>query len=151
MTQRSTFKSRRGTTTVESAIVLSTVFLVLFVIFDLGLATFLYNTLSAVARRTSRELIVHGAAAAPERTVWGPTDYESTAADSSEIASAAAPLLATMTKSAVAIEVSWPDGDNREGDRVVVRLRYVHQPVVPFLSLSGPLDLRAESMMRIVH
>ena len=151
MTRSQPHPSRHGTTTVESAIVLSTSLLVLFTIFDLGLATFRYNTLAAVARRVGREAIVRGDAAPPDRSAWGPAAYAGTAADSSEIAALAAPLLVTMTNSDVAIQVTWPDGDNAEGDRVQVQLTYVHHPFVPFLSVGSFLNLQAQTTMRLVH
>jgi Flp pilus assembly protein TadG len=151
MTRSPSPQSRRGTTTVESAIVLSTLLLLLFALFDLGLAAFRYNTLAAVTRRIAREAIVRGDAAPPDRSAWGPGAYVGTAADASEIASIASPLLVTMTNSDVAIQMSWPDGDNAEGDRVQVRLTYVHHPFVPFLSIGSFLNLQAETTMRLVH
>src|SRR5580704_2916884 len=77
---------RRGVTTVESAFVLSVLFLILFVLFDLGLAVFQYNTLSAVACRVARTAIVRGSAAPPNQASWGPNEYIGTAADNSQIA-----------------------------------------------------------------
>jgi hypothetical protein len=151
MTKNPTSQLRHGTTTVESAIVLSTLLLLLFAMFDLGLAAFRYNTLAAVARRVAREAIVRGDAAPPDRTAWGPNAFAGTAADTSEIASIAAPLLVTMPGSDVAIQVSWPDGDNAEGDRVLVQLNYVHHPFVPFLSVGSVLNLQAATTMRLVH
>lgn len=150
MSRRSRHKLRTGVTTVETAMVLSTLFLVLFVILDLGVATLRYNLLAAAARRLAREAIVHGDEAPPEQTAWGPTAYSGTAADDSDIARAAAPWLATMRSSSVAIEMAWPDGDHREGDRVRVRLTYLHNAIVPFVP-SQSLDLRTECTMRIVH
>jgi len=125
--------------------------LVLTVLFDLGLAAFQYNTLSAIARRVARTAIVHGALAPPNQSAWGPSEYTGTAADSSEIAAAAAPLLVTMPNSAVTIDVTWPDGDNVANHRVSVTLQYVHYPIVPFLLLGNPLTLQAESTMYIAH
>jgi Flp pilus assembly protein TadG len=144
-------KTRRGVTTLESALVMGTLFYLLFVLFDLGLAAFRYNLLAATARRVAREAIVHGAAATPERTTWGINKYAGTGADSSEIAQAAAPMLTTMDPSAVTITVEWPDGNNRENDRVSVHLSYTHHPSVPYLSLVNLLVLQADTTMRIVH
>lgn len=142
---------RRGVTAVESAVLLSTLLMVLFVIFDFGLATFQYNTLSAVARRVARVATLHGEAAAPQQTAWGPGEYVGTAADGSEIASAAAPLLATMPASQVTIDVTWLDRGNQENNRVRVMIKYTHHSWVPFLPTSETLNLQAESTMPIVH
>jgi hypothetical protein len=142
---------RRGAVALESAVVLSAALTLLFVTVILGLAAYRSNILAAAARRVAREAIVHGAKATPERTVWGPTDYTGTAADSTEIAAAAAPLLATMSAADVTVEVTWPDGGNRENDRVHVRLSYRQTLLIPFLSLNNPLDLLGVSTMRVIH
>jgi Flp pilus assembly protein TadG len=151
MSHRRKSSTRRGATTVEAMVVLGLMFVTLFVIFDLGLTTFQYNVLSAAARRVARQAIVHGAGAPPEKTSWGPAAFVGTAADSSEIASAAATLLPTMKPANVSIAIDWPDGNNEENDRVRVRLNYVHHPLVPFLSLGSSLNLQAESTMVVVH
>jgi hypothetical protein len=122
-----------------------------FVILNLGLSTFRYNVLGAAARRVARESIVHGAAAAPERDVWGPISFVGNAADGHAIAEVVAAILPTMNPADVAVEVSWPDAENQEGDRVRVRLTYVDAPFVPFMSFDAPLTLKAACTMRIVH
>jgi Flp pilus assembly protein TadG len=143
--------SRRGVAAVESAIVLSTLLMVLFVLFDFGLATFQYNTLSAVARYMARAATLHGSAAPPQYSSWGPTEYVGTAADNSEIAAVAAPLLATMPAGGVAIDVTWPSGSNQESNTVQVRLSYTHTSLVPFLPGISSLNLQAQSTMSIAH
>lgn len=145
--------SRRscGAVAVESAIVMSLLIVMLFFILELGLTTVRYNVLSTAARATARELIVHGSTSSPERTPWGPTEYSGHAGDGSGPAAAAAPYLATLNPADVSLNVTWPDGDNRTGDRVHVTLRYVATPRVPLLELPTFYDLRAESTMQIVH
>ena len=142
--------TRCGVTTVETATILCVLLLLLLGTLDLGIAVVRYNVLAAAARRVTREAIVHGAEAAPERTAWGPNDYSGTAADGSEIAAAALPYLPTINPSEVAMQVNWPDGDHQEGDRVRVRMAYVHHAVVPLMP-SHLFNLRAECTMRIVH
>jgi hypothetical protein len=149
--QRRSVRDRVGVTAIETAVVLSVFLMLSFVIINLGLSAFRYNTLGAAARRVARESIVHGAAASPEREVWGPTPYAGNAADEHSIASVAAQILPTMNPAEVAVEVSWPDGENRENDRVRVRLTYVDAPFIPFMSLGAPLTLKADCTMRIVH
>lgn len=142
---------RHGVVAVESAVLLSTLLMVLFVIFDFGLAAFQYNTLSAVACRVARAATLHGEAASPQQTVWGPGEYVGTAADGSEIAASAVPLLATMPASEVTIDVTWLDRGNQENNRVRVLIKYTHHSWVPFLPTSETLNLEAESTMPIVH
>ena len=149
--RRTSRQVRRGTTIVESAILLSTLLLVLFVLFDFGLAAFQYNTLSAAARTLARAASVHGSAAAPQLTTWGPAEYAGNAGDGSEIAAAVASLLPTMTTSAVAVDVTWPVGSNTQNDAVQVKLGYTHRSLVPFLPGISSLNMQAESTMFIVH
>lgn len=143
-------KDRRGAVLVEGAVVLSVLLLLLFGILDLGLAVARHDVLAATARDVARAAIVRGAAATPELVAWGPATYSGTAADSSEIAQAVVASLAVMTPAEVAVDVTWPDGGNQEGNRVRVELRYVHQGLT-LLGLGGGLNLRAESTMQIVH
>ena len=140
-----------GVAAIEGAIALGTLLLVIFVLFDLGLAAFQYNTLSAVARTVARAASIHGSAASPLQTTWGPAEYLGTASDGSEIANVAAPLLATMSSSNVAIDVKWPGGSNRADNIVQVRLSYTHQSLIPFMPGINSLYLQAQSSMPIVH
>jgi hypothetical protein len=110
-----------------------------------------YNLLSVAARAVARQAIVHGTMSSPELTTWGPAAVSGTAADATAPAAVAAPLLATMTTTDVALSVEWPDGDNRTGDRVRVTLSYVHTPHVPLIDLGNAFHLRAQSTMQIIH
>jgi Flp pilus assembly protein TadG len=148
--RRRVVRTRGGVAAVEGAIVLTTLLLVLFVVFDFGLATFQYNSLSAVARRVARAASIRGADAPPDQSAWGPAEYVGSAADNSEIAMAAAPFLATMSASDVTIDVTWPDGGNQENNRVRVAVGYSHHSLVPLLSV-GNLNLQAVSTMSISH
>src|SRR5258708_6921049 len=105
---------RRGAVAVESAIVLGLLFMLLFAIFDLGLAAVRYNMLSGTARSIARQAIVRGAKAPPELSSWGPEGYAGNAADTAEMAHIAAPLLATMDPADVAYP-SGPQDDNSGG------------------------------------
>jgi hypothetical protein len=49
------------------------------------------------------------------------------------------------------VEVTWPDGENQENDRVCVRLTFEDAPFLPFMAQRDPLTLTAECTMRIVH
>jgi hypothetical protein len=149
--QRRLAHKRIGATAIETAVVLSLFLMLSFVILNLGLSAFRYNTLGATARRVARESIVHGAAASPQREVWGPTPFVGNAADEHSIANVVAEILPTMNPYDVVVEVTWPDGENRENDRVRVRLTYVDAAFIPFLSLGAPLTLKADCTMRIVH
>jgi hypothetical protein len=135
----------------EGAIVLSVFLLVCCAVFDLGLATFRYNTLGAAARRIGREATIRGVHAAPERATWGPSEYVGAADDASEYATIASTMLPTMPRGEVQIQITWLDGDNEEGSRVRVRMAYEHEPFLPFLTLGESLPLQAETSVQIAN
>ena len=143
--------ARRGATIVESAFVLGVLLMVLFGMFDVGLAAMRQNTLTEAARLLARSAIVHGALASTQSGVWGAGTISATGADASPPASVVRPLLPTMNPSAVSLTLRWLDGDNQPGHRVVATLSYQHQPMVPFILGSGPINLSATSTMRIAH
>jgi hypothetical protein len=124
---------------------------IIFAMFDLGLAVMRQNSLAEAARRLARTAIVHGDLAPPEHTAWGPNQYTGTADEDHEIADAVRAGLVTMNPAEVTIAVSWPDGDNRSGDRVIVAVEYPHRTILPSLFGSSALNLRAESTMRVEH
>lgn len=141
----------RGAVAVESALVMSLLITTLFFILEMGLTVVRYNILSAAARAAAREAIVHGSRSSPERTPWGPAEVSGNAGDGSAPALIAAPYLVTLNPADVSLKVTWPDGDNRAGDRVRVSLHYVATPRIPLLDLPSLYDLHAESTMQIVH
>jgi Flp pilus assembly protein TadG len=144
-------RCRRGAAAVEAAIVLPVFLLIILGTLDLGLAVFHDNMLSAIARRTARQAIVHGALAPPQMTAWGPSSYAGTANDASAVALAVRPMLITMDPSLVQINVDWLDGGNQPDQRVRVTLTYQEQSVVPKFFGHAPIGLQAVSTMRILH
>lgn len=142
---------RSGVTLVENAIVLSMLAMTIFCMLDLGLAVLRYNTLSEAARRLAREASLHGELAAPERPIWGTETHEGNAADDSEFAEVIATKLVTIDPADVAMQIDWIDGGNAVGDRVRVRLIYLHNTMIPLFLGGGIWELSATSIMRIVH
>lgn len=143
--------ARSGAALLEGTIVLTVFLLIIFAMFDLGLAVMRQNSLAESARRLARTAIVHGDLATPEYTSWGPLQYSGNADDNHEIANSVRTGLITMNPADVAIEVTWPDGDNRSGDRVIVSIEYPHRTILPSLFGGSSLNLRAESTMRVEH
>lgn len=143
--------ARRGATLVESSFVLGVLLTVLFGMFDVGLAVMRQNTLTEAARLLARSAIVHGALASPQSNRWGSGTIQTTGADGSPPAAVVRPLLLTMDPSAVNLGLRWLDDDNQPGHRVVATLSYQHQPMIPFILGSGPINLSATSTMRISH
>lgn len=141
-----------GATVVETAIVLPVALLVLFVILDLGLASLRYNTLAEAARRLARAAVMRGDETPSEiGSDWGPEPIIATAADAIDPAVTIHPLLPTMHPDGVSIRMTWPDGDNKSGNRVRVELKYEHEPLVPGFTPWGAIELESTSQMRIVN
>ena len=141
-----------GATAVETAIVLPVALLVLFVILDLGLASLRYNTLAEAARRLARAAVMRGDETPSEiGSDWGPEPIIATAADAIDPALTIHPLLPTMPPDEVSIRMTWPDGDNKSGNRVRVELKYEHEPLVPGFTPWGAIELESTSQMRIVN
>jgi Flp pilus assembly protein TadG len=151
MRSRQSRKARKGAVLVESAVVLMCFLVLVLGTLDYGLAVLRYNALSEAARRLARAAIIHGEMAAPETTCWGPTSYVGNAADGSEFATTVQPALVAMSAEQVNIQLEWPDGGNRLDQRVQVTVSYEHHSAIPSIFGSSTLQLRAASLMRIVH
>ncbi|QDV75604.1 TadE/TadG family type IV pilus assembly protein [Botrimarina mediterranea] len=141
----------RGVVALESAFVLPITFFLLFAMLDLGLAAVRFNALSEAARTVAREVVLHGSMALDSPDAWGPGQFQAAASSDSDIVRTAQNVLPTMRLEDVTVAVSWADNDNSPRDRVRVRLSYLHQPLIPVLFAWGPLELRAEAIMRIVN
>lgn len=144
-------RQRAGVVTLESAIVLSVLFVALFAMLDLGLAALRHNCLGAAAHRISREAAIHGSLGSHVNSAWGPTQYTGTAAASDAIVQPLEGLVPTMQPELVGVSVTWLDGNNRPRDRVSAELNFTHQPLIPGLLPWGNLSLRAESTTQIVN
>jgi Flp pilus assembly protein TadG len=142
---------RRGVAAVEGALVLSAFLVILFGMLDLGLLVLNFNTLSEASRRLCRQAIVHGSAAAPKMTVWGPTTVTGTAADGSEYAQALNAEMATFNLKNVKYTVAWPDGANQYDNRVQVTVTYAYQPMIPFVLGSATVPLQVVTTMYVGH
>jgi hypothetical protein len=149
--QRRFVLNRSGAAAVECAIALPAALFVLFALLDLGLATVRYNVLAEGARRVARAAIIHGSLAPSVVGTWGPDEFSGSAADDSPVTAPIADMLPTMARDAVAVRVTWLDGDNGPRDRVQVELAYDHQSLIPFMASWGDVDLRAATTMRIVN
>lgn len=142
---------RRGAVAVEGAVVLGVFLLILFGMFDVGLAVMRQNTLSEAARRLARAAIVRGTMAPDSIGSWGPATVSGSAADGSPYAGAVRPILVAMDHDLVSFRIEWLDGDNGTTDRVRASVSFPHRPMVPFILGTAPLELSATSIMRIAH
>tara|TARA_R110002072_G_scaffold13481_2_gene56878 strand:- start:83216 stop:83674 length:459 start_codon:yes stop_codon:yes gene_type:complete len=152
MTRRfATIHQRRGAVVIEGAVVLSVILILLLGMLDLAMGVLRFNLVSEAARRGTREAIVRGELSEPERASWGPSTFNGSAADSSEIATTIRSALVALEPANVSITAEWPDGGNAMNDRVRILVSYQHQPIVPFLFGTEPIVLRGASTMRIQH
>ncbi len=147
---RCTLNRRAGTTVVESAIVLSLLFSVLFTMLDLGLVAFQSNMLSLAARRLARESIVRGSGVDPTGA-WGPATVSTNASDGSAMGQTIKPYCVTMPPAKVTVQITWLDGTNYVDDRVTTRLTFKRDPMTPMTAWMGTVNLTANATMKILH
>lgn len=143
--------ARRGASMVETVIILSVFLMLILGTFDLGLATYRYNTISQAARQGARQAIVHGALAPAAMGTWGPGTYTGTAGDGSVYAQAISPMLVGFNLEDVAIRVDWIDGGNRIQQRVRFTVTGTYRPMLTSFFSSTTYTQAAASTMPIAH
>ena len=144
-------RKRRGTSLVETSLVIVVFLTVILGTLDLCLGVFRNNTLSQAARQLARQAVVHGSLSS---SPWGPTAYGPVAAnDSGAITTALQPYLVGMDPADVTVTVTWPDGGNApdQGCRVQVALSTPYRPTMTFLFGNPTYTLTATSTMPIAH
>lgn len=139
---------RRGATLVESAVVLLVLMTILWSGLEVGMAVIRFNLMAASARIIAREAAVHGELSTDP---WGIAPLSLSGNGGHSAAQLIAGQLPTLDPSQVTIELSWPDGDDQVGDRVLVTVRCVNSPVVNFATLALPNQLSASSRALISH
>jgi hypothetical protein len=141
---------RRGVSAVESALLLPICLVGLLALLDLALSVIQHNGLAECARRAARTAIVRGHQSTLVAPL-GPATWSGSAEEQNPLTDSFRSLLVCMPADEVAVTAEWPDGGNREGDRVHVTLTYKHRSLVALLLGGEPWDLKATSTMRIVH
>jgi hypothetical protein len=146
-----TTSTRRGAAIVEGAIVLGSLFVVLFGMLDLALLVLESNTAAEASRRLCRTAVVHGQMASPQMTIWGPATVIGNAGDGTEYAQALNPELVTFNLSKVSYTINWLDGSNQPGYRVQVIVNFEYQPLMPFLVGGSAIPITMETTMQVAH
>jgi hypothetical protein len=144
-------RHRSGVAMAECAIVLPILFFMVMALVDLGIATVRYNAVASAARCIARTAVIRGSECPVSADMWGPENYEGTAADGSATVASIQNLLPTMANEDVLVSVSWLDNDNSPRDRVEVEVRYIHQPLIPGIFPWGQLDLSSISTVHVVN
>jgi Flp pilus assembly protein TadG len=126
--------SERGSSLVESALVINLFLLLVFGIMDFGRAVYAYNFVSYAARVGAR--------------------YASVRGSSSGHAAQATDVQATVTHQAIALDAArltvtttWTP-DNKPGSVVSVRVAYTYRPMITFI-MSSPLSIASTSKLII--
>ncbi len=136
---------------VEMAIVLGVFLLLILGTFDLGIATYRFNTISQAARQGARQAIVHGKLAPPAMTAWGPATYSGTAGDGSVYAQAVSPMLVGFDLNEVDITLEWLDGGNEVQQRVRFTVTTEYRPILATMFFISSYPQTASSTMPIAH
>lgn len=143
--------SRRGATTVETALVVGTWTMVFVGIFDAGVTTMRSNTAAHLARQAARVTIVRGSQAGPELPVWGPTTRTVNLGDASEVSRTLAPHVRGLNASAFTLKLEWLDGNCDPDSRVRATVTSAYHPVITKLTGLGSVPMQAQCTMSIVH
>jgi Flp pilus assembly protein TadG len=142
---------RRGVAVLECALTLPIVLVALAGLLDLGLAATQYNGLAEVSRHIAREAIRHGSLAPAMEGTWGPEEFQGTMATESEMVAGARTKLIVTEAENVEVRITWLDNSNAPGNRVMVEVSTLRQPLIRGLLVWGPLELRSSTTMTIVN
>ena len=145
---RRKFSSRRGSSLVEFALVLFQLVLVIFAALEFARMVLVFTNVANATRVGVRYAIVHGS----KRTGTG-ADGPASAADVCRVVNdyAKSGLLDTRRLACGAtsggrVRVTWPDGVNDPGSRVVVTVVYPYDPFT-VLPLNVPLGTTTEGVI----
>jgi len=127
MRVRDRWREDTGSSLVEFALISFMFVIVLAGVVEMGRMVLVYNTIANAAREGTRYAIVHGA----DQTVSpsGPGNVTNVQTVVKNFASAG-----LVNTSALAITVSYPNGNNTAGSLVTVKVTYVYDPFVGFFS-----------------
>jgi hypothetical protein len=142
--------SRAGVAAVEAALLLPVCLIGLVALLDLALAVAQYNSLAECARHGARAAIVRGNQSTTVSPL-GPIAWSGSADQPHPLTDGFRTRLVCMSPGDVNVTASWPDGDNRAGQRVHVILEFEHNSLVTTLFGGNAWRLTGESTMRIVH
>lgn len=148
--RRKRSRSRRGTSAVETGLVLMVFLTLVLGMFDMGLAVFRYHVVAQAARVGARQAIVHGGMA-DRLGPWGPGAFLGTAASSHPVANEVRASLSGIDPSATEVRADWLDGSNEFEDRVRVSVSTPYRPIMTFIFGNPEFTIRAASTMLIAH
>jgi Flp pilus assembly protein TadG len=133
------WKSDRGATMVEFALVVFMAVMVLLGVVEMGRMVLVYTTMANAARAGARYAIVHGGDLSSGAS--GP------AADPAEIIAVVKNFasMGLLNTNNLVVHVTYPSGSNLAGSPVVVTTSYVYDPLVSYFDPALSVTLGSES------
>lgn len=146
----------RGTTTVEAALILLSLFTLILGTLDLSIAVFRQEMVSQAARQGARRASVQGslAPAGLRGGPWGTAIYGPVVASSAPTdpkVQAITPWLSGIDPSNVQITYQWLDNKNTAESRVKVTVSTTYPMLMQFIFGNKTLGLSGSSTMIITH
>ncbi|MEX2260527.1 MAG: TadE/TadG family type IV pilus assembly protein [Bryobacteraceae bacterium] len=131
-------RKERGASLVEFAVVSLVLFTLIFATVDMGRLILVYTSVANSARAGLRYAIVHGST----RTGSGTNGPSGPGGNPPEVVTVvnyfAGAGLADTTR--LAVNVSYPDGNNNPGSRVIVSVVYPYDPLTSLFPVSVNLN-----------
>lgn len=149
-----TLAARRAALTVETAVILPALLLLVLGMVDLSVAVMRYHVLTAAARHGARVASVHGqlCPAGWQGGPWGPNQVSVTANSTGiPLADVIRPVLPGFDLDRTDVQAVWLDGGNAEGQRVQVTLTTKYQPMLTAILGKTAFTLSASSTLTIAH
>ena len=137
--------NRRGVATLETAMLLPVLLLVLTAMLDLGLVTIQHAALTSAARVLARQASLCGPDAPPPLVEWGPAAMAGDASDGSLASSFIENRLPAMAAGDVGYEIAWIEPDIGSRRRLQVTLTFRHEPLLTSISPWGAIRLEASA------
>ena len=139
----------KGQSLVEFAMVIAIFFVIVFGVFDFGIAAYTYHYVSNATREAARWAIVHGQDSSSPATA---TDVENFVKGAGRLPPGINPTKLTVTAEwpGDAANVSCPAGSKKHGCPVRVTVQYNYDFLMPFIT-SPALQIQSSSQMIIAH
>jgi Flp pilus assembly protein TadG len=134
----------QGSSLVEMAVALPTLFMFMFCFMEMCLAFYSFDMISEAAREGARYAMVHGAGC-PNST--NPTCEATATQVNTYVSSLVWPNLAGGT---ITPNTTYPDGDEAVGHRVQVEVTYSFSVTMPFVP-KKTISMTSTSQMKIIQ
>ena len=135
--QKASSRRRRGQATVEFALTIPVVLLLILGLVDLGRLMWAYESLAHAVREGTRYAIVHGSAS-------------SHPADQVAIRNVVVQMAPPLEPDGITVLVTW-NPSNAPGSQVTVEGRYTFHPATVFFAQGISIDILSRSTMTIAH